>query len=60
MVTLTNLNSFTAMNIFSSAGVDAIMVSAHFRSTKFQDWAFLYNLVVVYPSKVKIVFISNR
>ena len=54
MVTLTNLDSFTAMNVLSSAGVDAIMVSAHFRSTKFQDWAFLYNLVVVYPSKMKL------
>ena len=54
MVTLTNLHSFTAMNVLSSAGVDAVMVSAHFRSTKFQDWAFLYNLVVVYPSKMKL------
>ena len=54
MVTLTNLDSFTAMNVLSSAGVDAIMMSAHFRSTKFQDWAFLYNLVVVYPSKMKL------
>ena len=54
MVTLTNLDSFTAMNVLSSAGVDAIMVSAHFRSTKFQDWAFLYNLVVVHPSTMKL------